>query len=159
MRFYEFSNLHIKANSHPKCMISCAFESPWPIFCIFALCEHLRALHVHLWAFLIHAFQKCFEKCDFFIKMYFTSMLVDARKMLVDAHKVQKCKVWIKGFPTHNFACILDKNSSKYVEFNLRALFAFLQNWKFLAEKMQKWWNFIGFQIYIFKRNYIEITW
>ena len=57
-------------------------------------------------------------------------MLADAHKMLVDAHKVQKCKVWVKGFPTHNFACILDKNSLKYVEFNPRAFFAFLQKSK-----------------------------
>ena len=60
--------------------------------------------------------------------MYFTSMLVDAHKMLVDAHKMQTCKIWINGFPTHNFACNFDEISLKYVEFNLRALFAFLQN-------------------------------
>ena len=84
MKFYEFSNLHMKANSHPKCMISCAFESPWPIFCIFALCEHLRAFHEHLRAFLIHAFQKCFEKCDFFIKNVFYE---HARRCSQDARR------------------------------------------------------------------------
>ena len=65
-------------------------------------------------------------------------MLVDALKMLVDAHKMPKCKIWIKGFPTHNFACNFDENSLKYVESNLRAFFAFLQNCKFSAKIMEK---------------------
>ena len=75
------------------------------------------------------------KKCIF---LSIVHVLVDARKMLVDAHKMQKCKVWVKGFPTHNFACILDKNSPKYVQFNSRAIFAFLQKSKISKRKHAK---------------------
>ena len=123
-----------------------ALDSYFTFLHFVSICEHLTSICEHV---SYKHFKNTWENAIFSQKMYFTSMLADARKMLADAHKVQKCKVWIKGFQTHNFAlnfaCILDKNSSKYVEFNLRAFFAFLQNWKFCAKKNAKMMKFHWF--------------
>ena len=83
MKIHGFSHLHISANFYPNCMINCAFESPWPILCIFAFCEHPRAFREHLRAFSIWAYQKCWEKCDFFTKDVFYE---HARRCSQDVH-------------------------------------------------------------------------
>ena len=86
------------------------------------------------------------------IFMTIPKLLVDTRRMLVDAHKVQKCKVWTLGFQTHNFACNLGKNSLNYSNLNLHAFLHFLKNAKFFEENMQNSWKFAEiYQFWIFK--------
>ena len=71
--------------------------------------------------------------------MTIPKLLVDARRMLVDAHKVKNAKYgpWGLGFQTHNFACNLGKNSLNYSNLNLHAFLHFLKNAKFFEENMQ----------------------
>ena len=42
-----------------------------------------------------------------------TKVLTDACVLLVDARKVLKWKVWVKGFSTHILLCIWDNNSRR----------------------------------------------
>ena len=118
------SKSSFSANFCPIDSVESALNSPCIILCMCAFYEHLRAFPEQARACM-------YDKTENAMKNHtFNSIIhvhVDAREMLVDAHKVQKCKVWIKGFPTHNFSCILDKNLLKYVQFNLQVFFAFLQ--------------------------------
>ena len=57
--------------------------------------------------------------------MRVSKMLTDAREVLVDAHKVQKCKIWVKGFQTHNLSYILDENSLSYANLKIHKISSF----------------------------------
>ena len=44
---------------------------------------------------------------------------IDAREMLVNARKLQKWKIWIKGFQTHQFRSVFDNSMIIYTTLKL----------------------------------------
>ena len=116
------SNGPFEASFCPNYVRGSALKSPGIILCIFASCEHFRASPEQARAFSFINSSKMMKKRIF---MTIPKLLVDARRMLVDAHKVQKCKIWTLSFQTHNFACNLGKNSLNYSNLNLHAFLHF----------------------------------
>ena len=118
------SNGPFEASFCPNYVRGSALKSPDIILCIFASCEHFRASPEQARAFSFINSSKMMKKRIF---MTIPKLLVDARRVLMDAHKVQKYKLWTLGFQTHNFACILHQNSRKYANFNSRTFLHFLR--------------------------------
>ena len=59
------------------------------------------------------------------LKQGCTYMLVYSHDMLVYACTFQNRKIWVLGFLTHYFRCILDKNSSKTANLKFFQIFIF----------------------------------
>ena len=144
-----FSKMIFFMTNCPKHFGISAFESPWFILCIFAHYEHLRALHEHLQHIKNIALTK---KCGFGPKSFGVNPSVDAREMLVNARKLQKWKIWIKGFQTHQFRSVFDNSMIIYTTLKLGW---FSKKWSFsviITENVGKWW-FKWWKTHIFKRT------
>ena len=70
------------------------------------------------------------KKCHFpnIFAVFVSEMLTDAREMLVDAQKMQKFKMWVQGFQTHNLSCNLDENSLKCANLKIHEFPCFFMN-------------------------------
>ena len=65
------------------------------------------------------------------LKQGCTYMLVYSHSMLVYACTFQNRKIWVLGFLTHYFRCILDKNSLKTANLKFFQIFIFWKKFKF----------------------------
>ena len=90
--------------------------------------------------------------------MRVSKMLADAREMLVDANKMQKCKIWVKGFQTHNLSYILDANSLSYVNLKIHKISSLFHNFSRKFAILQKCKKCSQIEFYIFQRIFIEIA-
>ena len=110
-KMYQILKLLKSCNFYRKYIVNSALESSWPILYPHAFYEHVRAFPEHLWACISCNKNVNFHQKSHFHQHMYTKVLVDARRMLADARKVLRWKVWVKGFSTHTLSCILDKNS------------------------------------------------
>ena len=69
-----------------------------------------------------------FVKKSYFSKHFWNANIKNACEMLVDAHEMRKCKIWVKCLQKHNLSCNLDENLLKYANLKIHELSCFFMN-------------------------------
>ena len=129
---------------------------PYFAFLHFAsICEHFSSIYEH--ARKIHFLWKNRIFPNIF-GILPSKMLAEAREMLVDAHKVQKCKIWVKRFQTHNLSCKLHENSLRYANLKNHNFSWFLHVFSKKIWILQKCKKCSQIEISIFQWIFVQIA-